>query len=423
MITNKVTRRAKRLARVLVPSKETGLGDIRPALEYIEQYWPKLVKQQPTDNGTLIGLPYPYVVPAVGMTKHFSFEEQHYWDTYFIALGLIGPQHQELVEGMLENLMYLLKRFGLIPNASRMYMTSRSQPPILTSYIFLVYERYQKPLEWLLERIELAKQEYYNVWMGDRHPNWHLVHKGLSRYYDINVLHDLAEAESGWDMTTRFERKCLDFLPVDLNALLYKYERDFAWAAELAGNKKEAEQWLKAAARRKSAMDKCMWGKLRGFYFDYNYQKEEQGSVWSLAAYYTMWSGMATKEQAARMVENLSKFEVKGGLATTMRSMVDFSMFGSLKTQWTRPNGWAPLHLITIEGLRKYGYHKDARRIALKWLKTNLDWYERHGEFLEKYNVVQPNKKPQEGVYPSQTGFGWTNAVFVRLCKEYLEDV
>lgn len=397
-------------------------NDVKRAREFIDNHWTELLRQKTADEGTLIGLPYPYIIPSADHTKNFAFEEQYYWDSYFIALGLIDPKHQPLVEGMLENLIYLLKRFGMIPNASRMYMTSRSQPPILTSYIFLVYDRYGKSLEWLQEHMAFAKQEYEEVWMRESHPNWHLVHKGLSRYYDVNVLHDLAEAESGWDMTNRFDRKCLDFLPVDLNALLYKYEMDFAWAAELTGDEKDAEHWKRKAVRRKHAMDKLMWGKLRGFYFDYNFEKKEQGNVWSLAGYYAMWAGLASDEQAARLIENLSKFESKGGLATTWRVIVDFSLFGSLKTQWTRPNGWAPLHMIVIEGLRRYGYHDEAKQLAMKWLKTNLDWYERHGEFLETYNVVQPHKKPQEGMYPSQTGFGWTNAVFIRLCTMYIDE-
>jgi len=37
--------------------------------------------------------------------------------------------------------------------------------------------------------------------MGKTKPNARLVYEGLSRYYDINYLHDLAEAESGWDHT------------------------------------------------------------------------------------------------------------------------------------------------------------------------------------------------------------------------------
>ena len=72
---------------------------------------------------------------------------------------------------------------------------------------------------------------------AQKKPNARRVHKDLSRYYDINMLHDLAEAESGWDMTPRFNHKALNYLPVDLNALLYKYEVDFARAAKILGNR------------------------------------------------------------------------------------------------------------------------------------------------------------------------------------------
>jgi alpha,alpha-trehalase len=90
--------------------------------------------------------------------------------------------------------------------------------------------------------------------------------------------------------------------------------------------------------------------------------------------------------------------------------------------QWAYPNGWAPLQLMVIKGLERYGYHADARRIALKWLKNNNDWFIRHGHFLEKYNVAQPSKPPMKGLYPSQTGFGWTNAVFEKLCRDYIDE-
>jgi alpha,alpha-trehalase len=116
----------------------------------------------------------------------------------------------------------------------------------------------------------------------------------------------------------------------------------------------------------------------------------------------------------------LAKFEKTGGLSTTMGSIMYAPLFGSAKTQWAYPNGWAPLHLIAIEGLERYGYHEDAKRIAKKWLKTCNDWYQHNGIFLEKYNVVNTSLPPTKGVYPSQTGFGWTNGVFVDLIKKYL---
>ncbi len=419
MVINKI--------RLLTGRSVSGIdqAQLRRALEYIDGYWPQLIQSHTEDTGTLVGLPHPYVIPTADTSAKFRFEEMYYWDSYFTAIGLHDSAHQQLAEGMLENLLYLFKRFGLVPNASRMYSTSRSQPPVLTSFIFHLYDTYKKDDSWLKQKIDIAQEEYERVWMNDAHPQWHLVHKGLSRYYDINMLHDLAEAESGWDMTPRFERKCLDFLPVDLNALLYKYETDFARAEELFGNADKAREWLRKADARKKAMDKLMWGRIRGFYFDYNYQRKAIGDIWSLAGFYPMWAGMVSQEQAERMVENLKRFEKKGGLATTARPLINTTvLFGSLKAQWAFPNGWAPLHYIVVEGLRKYGYHEEARRIALSWVQTNLQWFERNGNFLEKYNVVNPRRHPVEGVYPSQTGFGWTNAVFIKLVREFdlLED-
>lgn len=405
---------------LLKPSKLLGLDDVQPALEHVRRYWQELLHDQPQDEGSLIGLPHTYIVPSK-RGGEFSFGEQYYWDSFFIALGLRENEQQDVVEGMLENLIYLYKRFKVIPNGSRMYLVGRSQPPVLTSFIFFVYETFNKTPEWLAERIKIAEEEYHAVWTSTAHPVWHNVHDGLSRYYDVNVMHDMAEMESGWDMTPRFERKCLDYLPIDLNALLYKYESDFARAADISGNSEAASKWREAARKRQENVSRLMWGKLRGFFFDYNYQKKELGNIWSLASYYTMWAGLATEEQAKRMVDNLEKFEKQGGLTTTTKPLIDMSIFGSLKTQWAYPNGWAPLHYIVVKGLEKYGYHNEARRIAQKWLKTNLVWFAKHGEFIEKYNVVNPQKPPMRGVYPDQSGFGWTNAVFERFCAEYVD--
>lgn len=398
-------------------------SDVQAAREYIRHYWANLERFHPVDDESLLGLPKPYLVPSFEEQASFDYNELYYWDSYFMVQGLLDEAHQELVEGILEDLMSLFARFKVIPNASRTYLMGRSQPPFLTSFIFDVYEAYGKDNKWLKQAIELAQREYDVVWRGTKKPNERLVYRGLSRYYDINHLHDLAEAESGWDMTPRFGRKALNYLPVDLNALLYKYETDFARAAAIFGNMKEVENWELMAANRKAVMDELMWDKLRGGYYDYNFVRQKRGTVSSLATYFPMWAGLADARQAEILVKALRKFENKGGLATTDNLPVSQQLVpGSMPTQWAYPNGWAPLHFIVIKGLERYGYHEDARRIAHKWLKTNLDWFNTHGVFLEKYNMVDPAKPPAKGVYPSQTGFGWTNAVFERLCQDYIDN-
>jgi len=393
------------------------LRDVTSALESIESYWRTYKHKATKTNTTLIPLPNPYIVPSSG-EGDFAFNEQFYWDSYFIALGL---DNEKLVTGMLDNLVFMFNKFGLIPNGNRYYFTSRSQPPMLTTFILHVYEKYHKPKSWLKKYIAVAKREYHEVWTSEHHPHFRKIHEGLSRYYDINFLHDLAEAESGWDMTPRFQRRCLDFLPIDLNCMLYKYEADFAHCAALLGDDSEARVWRYAANHRKNAVNKLMWNKRKAFFFDYNHIDNKQSDVYSLASYYMLWSGMADDQQAEKLVQQLVKFEKPGGLTTTHDSFMHPHLFGSAKTQWAYPNGWAPLHQITVEGLENYGYSEQAERIAKKWLTTCNDWYIQSGEFLEKYNVVNPDLPPSEGLYPSQTGFGWTNAVFANLAQKYLK--
>jgi alpha,alpha-trehalase len=415
---------AGKATRLLLPRRHAALGpdDVQVARDYIREFWPRLERFHPKDDESLLGLPKPYLVPSYDEHASFDYDELYYWDSYFMVQGMLARgEHKELVCGILEDLLSLFTRFKIIPNGSRTFLMGRSQPPFLTSFIFDVYSAYGLDKQWLQAAMEVAKQEYATVWMGTKKPNDRLVERGLSRYYDINYLHDLAEAESGWDMTPRFNRRALNYLPVDLNALLYKYEMDFARTARLFDDKREAAKWEQAALARKETMDELMWDHMRGLYYDYNYVKDKRSGVASLAAYYPMWAGMVSEKQAAQLVKALRRFENKGGLATTDALPLSQYAPGSMPVQWAFPNGWAPLHFVVVEGLTKYGYHEDAKRIALKWIKNNLDWFNANGVFLEKYNVVNPEKPPQKGVYPSQTGFGWTNAVFERFCQQFID--
>jgi len=417
--TSRIPRQIPKFSRA--KNRNLSAEEVAGAREYIKDYWPKLTRFHPKDDESLLGLPNRYLVPAYEEGHEFDFNELYYWDSYFMVQGMLDQEHKELVMGVLEDLLFTYERFKVIPNASRTYLMGRSQPPFLTTFILEAYQTYGLDKKWLRRAIKIAEAEYHTVWTGKTKPNMRLVYDGLSRYYDINYLHDLAEAESGWDYTPRFNHKALNYLPVDLNSLLYKYECDFAYAERILGSEAEARKWDQAAAKRRMTINKLMWSELKGLYYDYNFVKQNRGGVNSLASYYPMWAGMVDAKQAARLVNSLKKFEHKGGLATTDAPQVSNLVPGAMPTQWAYPNGWAPLHFMVVKALQRYGYHEDARRIAIKWLKTNLEWFNKHHVFLEKYNVVQPDKPPAKGTYPSQTGFGWTNAVFERFCREFID--
>ncbi len=198
-----------KLAAKLRAEPSLAPADVAAAREYIAGYWPKLTRSQPKDSDSLIGVPEPYLVPAFEHGHEFDFNELYYWDSYFMVQGMLDAEHQALVTGILEDLFSLFRRFGIIPNASRTYLTGRSQPPLLTSFIWDVYQTYKSRRKVVPKQPwPLAEQEYRGVWMGTQKTNNRQVYRGLSRYYSINYLNDLAETESGWDMTPRFNRHC-----------------------------------------------------------------------------------------------------------------------------------------------------------------------------------------------------------------------
>ena len=83
--------------------------------------------------------------------------------------------------------------------------------------------------------------------------------------------------------------------------------------------------------------------------------------------------------------------------------------------QWDAPNGWAPLHWMTVWGLKNYGYESLANDIAARWTSLNRAVFRRTGKMMEKYNVEDTTLTGGGGEYPVQDGFGWTNGVFLEL--------
>jgi hypothetical protein len=77
------------------------------------------------------------------------------------------------------------------------------------------------------------------------------------------------------------------------------------------------------------------------------------------------------------------------------------------------------LQLAAVEGLRRYGFHDDADRLARKFVELVVKEFEEHGTIVEKYDVRRRESDVSAGIrfgYSSnEVGFGWTNAAVVEL--------
>lgn len=412
--------------------------------EHIGNLWEYL--SRPSDEGagqhsTLIPLNHPYIVPGG------RFREIYYWDSYFTAEGLAASGHLDVVENLVKNFVDLIHRIGHVPNGNRRYYISRSQPPFLFLLVNLLQRHRGK--QAVAPYVDALKAEYA-FWMdgsertldtgigyrrvvklkeGDvmnrywddrprpREESWREdVEVAEGKYDPQRVYRDLrAGAESGWDFTSRWLEdyenlntiQTTDILPADLNALLFGMETKLGEWTE--GD--ESERFLKRAEQRKEQFNELFWDDEEGYYFDYNYKKENRTECWSLVGVYPLFLNMASGNQAARVAGVLEdQFLEDGGLVSTLHETGQ---------QWDAPNGWAPLQWMGVVGLRNYGYDELAEKIARRWIDLNRNVYDRTGKMMEKYNVCDLTLEGGGGEYPLQDGFGWTNGVVTALLNIY----
>jgi alpha,alpha-trehalase len=402
----------------------------------------------------LLYLPRPYVVPGG------RFNEMYGWDSYFIQVGLLRDGELGRARDLVENFLYQITHYGTILNANRTYFLSRSQPPFLTRMILGVYEQ-TRDNAWLRNTLP-AIERYHQFWSTEPHA---VPDVGLSRYFDRgagpapevtadekddqgrthydrareyyrshevtdydeslyydsrrNRLTDLfykgdrSMRESGFDPSNRFGALNVDvihYAPVCLNTLLAVMEDDAGRIMETLGDTAAAAMWRARAASRRDLINRLMWDEQAGLYYDYNFRTRQRRRYDFATTFFPLWAGIASPAQAARVRGNLARFEAPGGLLTST------AVTGN---QWDAPFGWAPLHLIAVDGLRRYGFHEDANRIAATFVALVAKEFDEHGTIVEKYDVRRRESDVAAdikfGYSANQVGFGWTNGVVLDL--------
>jgi alpha,alpha-trehalase len=406
----------------------------------------------------LLYLPGSYVVPGG------RFNEFYGWDSYFIQRGLIRGGHTNLAMSLVEQALYEVEHYGAVLNANRTYYLTRSHPPVLSMMVREAM-KINDDHDWLARNLPTIEKFYY-YWRVPPHLN---QATGLSRYYDMGIgpapevvasetddqgrthyervaaflrneavedydaslyydreldsltelayIGDRSMRESGFDPTNRFGELNLDvihFAPVCLNVLLWRMERDIAEFYERLDDTSSAETWNRRAESSAAAIDQFFWDERAGLYFDYHLGREERRNYPFLTAFWPLWAGLASREQAEAVAGNLELFLRPGGLQTSTR------VTGG---QWDAPFAWAPLQLFAVDGLERYGFVDEAREIARRFTAMVADSFRREGVLREKYDAEhctsQLGDRITFGYVTNEPGFGWTNAVILEFLDRF----
>jgi alpha,alpha-trehalase len=421
-----------------------------PIASHIDGLWNTLTRSTSSAPAfaSLLPLPAPYVVPGG------RFREIYYWDSYFTMLGLDQSGRHDLVQDMVRDFAYLIDRYDHVPNGTRSYYLSRSQPPFFFAMVGLLsaddpagaYARYLPQLKreyafWMegsgavrrgsAQRrvVALADGSILNRYWDDsdtpRDESYREdseLARGAARparqlYRDIR-----AAAESGWDFSSRWfadasTRSTIDttdIVPVDLNSLLYGLENAIHDGCQRQADEACARLFARRAAARRAAIDRYLWDSSSGAYLDYHWPQQRRLPNISAATLYPLFVALASQAQAAAVAASADTQLLKpGGIVTTTLTTGQ---------QWDAPNGWAPLQWIAIAGLRRYRQDALAETIACRWMSIVNVVYRDSGKLVEKYNVIDIGRSGGGGEYPLQDGFGWTNGVMRELMALYPAD-
>uniref|UniRef100_A0A3P9PQ13 Trehalase n=1 Tax=Poecilia reticulata TaxID=8081 RepID=A0A3P9PQ13_POERE len=431
----------------------SGIADekLRLWAEQIHGLWKSLGRKMQTsvkDHPELysqIFSPHPVVVPGG------RFRELYYWDSYWVINGLILSEMTETAYGMIQNFLFLVERYGFVPNGGRVYYEQRSQPPFLPLMVESYYGATgnQQFLRAALPTLETE----YRFWMQNRSitvtatGSEHVLNRfnveadlprpesytddlelvdGLSDELRQQLYMDLkAGAESGWDFTSRWfinasgqndgtlrDTRTSQILPVDLNALLCRNERLLASFHRLLGNNESAALYERAAARRMQAMEALLWDAERGAWFDYNLLTNSRHFAFYASNLAPVWAQCFSQpdlgEKALQYLKASGALDFPNGVPTSLRDSGQ---------QWDYPNAWPPLQHMLIEGLSKLSSEegkKLAFDLAQRWIKTNWLAYQEY-----EYDVNGDGKPGGGGEYEVQLGFGWTNGVALQLLDQY----
>lgn len=141
---------------------------IKEFSEAVIQIWPELTRNYESSI-SCSGCVNSYIpINRTFVVAGGRFREPYYWDSYWIAEGLLrtGGSFIEITKNIIENFLDFVEEIGFVPNGARIYYKNRSQPPLLSQMV-RIYIEHTKDDSILDRALPLLIKEY-EFWMNNR---------------------------------------------------------------------------------------------------------------------------------------------------------------------------------------------------------------------------------------------------------------
>jgi len=308
------------------------------------------------------------------------------WDTYFASF-LFSLDNKDLAYSNAIAITKGLNENGFVgqwqmPNGR--VANSISQLPVGSMICWMIYEKYKE--KWFLEEVYNELLCWNKWWLSNRMNNGFLTW-GCGKD-DIPLM---ASLESGLDNSPMYEdvkmmkvgdNSLFNIADVGLNSV---YVSDCMYLAKMANvlGKSADEKELIDRAKKFSILTQKLWDDKSGIFLNKFLDKNGSNERLSPTLFYPMLAGVASKDQANRMIKEhfYNPDEFYGEYIIPSCPFND----KSFDNNYWRGSIWGPMNFLVYLGLRDYD-KKAATELAEKSYNLYLKAWTDHGCVFENIN-------------------------------------
>ena len=288
-----------------------------------------------------------------------------------------------------------------------------TKPPLSAWSVWEVFQL-SKDKEFLQELF--PKIEKYHAW-------WYkyrdIDQNGLCEYGSTDGSLIAAKWESGMDNAVRFDDAkiisnnlkggSMNRESVDLNAYLFAEKEYLAKMALELGFPEKSAQYQSEAKQLKEEIRNLFYDEESGWYYDIEVTTRKKLKVYGAEGWIPLWTKLATPEQAAKMrtiMMDSTKFATYIPFPTLT---ADHPKFKPQNGYWRGPV-WLDQAYFAIQGLRNYGYEKEA-------IQFSHHLFDRLEGLKNDDLPIRENYHPLTGEGLESQHFSWSAAHLLMLLQ------
>ena len=335
------------------------------------------------------------------------------WDTYLSAY-MAGLDNRPLAYANAVEATKNIDRYGMVPNyvaGGGLGSPDRSQPPVGSLVIRELYRQYHD--RWLLE-LTFDRLLRWNRWWPQHRDTGGLLCWGSDKLPPDGAAHSWQGAayESGLDNSPMYDgvpfnrtTNQLQLADVGLTSLYIADCKALADLAQVLGRSAEATELGKRADRYGKALQ-TLWQEEKGLFLNRRTDTGEFSTRLSPTLFYPMLAGVATAEQARRMVEehllNPDEFWGEWVLPSVARNDQAFK-----EQNYWRGRIWAPLNFLVYLGLKNYNLPDVRKQLVEKSNQLLLKNWRESRSVPENFHASGVGRLPGEALNRSDSFYHW----------------